>query len=621
MLDICFKLVIEGDEMYKGEVYTTERFPQGKIETDLRAYEMLNEETRNIRIDDMVVGVNDLPPTVPGLAKGLDRHLRPFIAAFCGIQEQDILRYTIRHRSLDARKKPELKIIYRLDVTLRDGCVVRDDPKIMDGGPPPDENHPLYRLQTIQELPKHPIIVGTGPAGVMAAYLFALHGCAPVILDRGFDVERRDADIAEFLATRRLHPESNYLFGEGGAGTYSDGKLFTRTKDHRIRFILEVLVGARAPRRILYDHHPHIGSDILPHVVRRLRERIKAWGGIFLWGSRVTDIIIRNNRCRGVVLASGESVEGPLTLIAPGHSARDLIRTLLERDVSGHGKDFQLGCRIEHPQPLIDQAQYGWLPARHLVGAATYQLTSSGQKRSQKRKPSGGKTARRTGDAPGVTTFCMCPGGEIIPATSDAGQLCTNGMSPFRRSGSYANAGLIVNQRIGDFGALREAFDLLRDLEKRAFEAGGSDYSSPAQSAAAFVRGEDGLHTSGSSYRLGLVPARLDRLLPRLTVSAIQKALPYFETRVRGFMQSGVLVGVETRVSSPVRFERDPDTMASSLPGLYLAGEGAGFGSGIISSALDGLRIAETILTGRPARRKMAMRECDVPEIREGAES
>jgi len=515
-----------------------------------------------------------------------DHCLHPWIAKHCGINEDDVLDYKIKHRSLDARKKPDLRFVYKLDVMVREDIPVREDASIVLHTPAPDQNHYLYQLSPLPSLPINPIIVGTGPAGMMAAYLFALYGCRPLILERGFDVEQRHADIESFLHTRQLNPESNYLFGEGGAGTFSDGKLYTRIKDHRISFLLEAYVAARAPRRILYDHHPHIGSDILPYMVRRLRKQIEQWGGSFRWGTKVEDILIRNNRCCGVVLEGGETLEGPLTLIASGHSARDLIRKLVQHDVKHRAKDFQLGCRIEHPQHLIDQAQYGWIPPRHIVGAAEYRLTN------------------RSNNFANTTTFCMCPGGEIIAATSDKGQICTNGMSRFLRNGLYANAGLIVNQKITRFNSALDAFDSINEIERRAFGAGGGNYSCPAQSAIAFVRGEEGLHTTETSYRLGITPARIDQLLHQNTVNALREALKYFEKLIPGFMRSGVLLGVETRVSSPVRFERNPETLSSFLPGLYLAGEGAGYASGIISAALDGLRLTETILTGKTAKRK-----------------
>jgi hypothetical protein len=267
---------------------------------------------------------------------------------------------------------------------------------------------------------------------------------------------------------------------------------------------------------------------------------------------------------------------------------------MTQHGVAHRLKDFQLGCRIEHPQFLIDQAQYGWVPPRHLVGAADYRMTS--------RLPANSTVGK-------ATTFCMCPGGEIIAATSDEGQLSTNGMSRFLRNGPYANAGLIVNQNADTFTSAAHAFEVITEIERRAFEVGAgidqtSPYRCPAQDAESFVRGETGLHARKTSYRFGITSARIDHLLPQATVAALREALNYFERLIPDFIHSGTLIGVETRVSSPVRFERNPETFASSLPGLYLAGEGAGYAGGITSSALDGLRIAETILTGKPAARK-----------------
>jgi uncharacterized FAD-dependent dehydrogenase len=428
----------------------------------------------------------------------------------------------------------------------------------------------------------------------MAAYLLALHGCQPLIIDRGRDADRRTADLAQFHHSRNLDPESNYLFGEGGAGTYSDGKLYTRVKDRRMRFLLEAFVAARAPRHILYRHHPHIGSDLLPHMCKRLRARIEGWGGRFRFQAPVADIIRESgpdgrSRCGGVVLESGERITAPLTVIAPGHSARELIMRLIGHGLSHKAKGFQLGCRVEHQQRLIDMGQYGCEVPKHLLSAAEYNLVS-------RPPPAVG--------ADHVTTFCMCPGGEIIAATSDPGHLSTNGMSRFARASPFANAGLIVNQEVDYQGTGLDGFRLIQELESQAFQAGGGDYACPAQSCDAFLRGEQGVAVTASSYRLGVRPGRIDRILPEKTVHAIRQALRHFDRVIPGFLRHGALVGVETRVSSPVRFERDPASLASSLPGLYLAGEGAGYAGGIVSAGLDGLRLAETILTGVPALRE-----------------
>ena len=542
-----------------------------------------------------VVTIDQLEVPLLALAKGpvtsIDHHLHPWIARHCRIPLADVRTYEIERRSLDARKKPELKFVYQLAARVREDAPVHESSGTTVRTTPPNRDDGLYHLRTIPDLPLHPIVVGTGPAGIMAAYLLALYGCKPLVIDRGRDADRRTADLERFHATRTLDPESNYLYGEGGAGTYSDGKLYTRAKDRRMRFLLEAFVAARAPRHILWRHHPHVGSDILPHMVKRLRAAIVERGGSFRWETTVSDIVERDGRCRGVRLANGETLESPLTLIACGHSARDLIVTLAKRGLAHRAKGFQLGCRVEHDQTLIDLGQYGCRPPKHLLGAAEYSLVS--------RPPA----ERQAGS---VTTFCMCPGGEILAATSEPGQLSTNGMSRYARASRFANAGLIVNQEVDYEGDGLQGFAAVDAIERAAFAAGGSDYTCPAQTCLAFVRGEDGPAITDSSYRLGVRPGRIDQLLPQPSVVAIREALVHFERVIPGFLRHGRLIGVETRVSSPVRFDRDPATLASSMPGLYLAGEGAGYAGGIVSAGLDGLRLAETILTGTPALREKA---------------
>ena len=537
-----------------------------------------------------------LPPT------SIDHHLEDWIARRCRIPREDVRGYRIERRSLDARKKPALTYVYHLVAEVREDSPVHEGHGVALRLGAPAHDDGLAHLALRHPLPEHPLVVGTGPAGLMAAYLLALHGCKPVVLDRGRDADRRTADLDRFHATRQLDPDSNYLYGEGGAGTYSDGKLYTRVKDRRMRFLLEAFVAARAPRHILWRHHPHVGSDLLPHMVKRLRRQIEAWGGSFRWDSEVVDIIVGGGRCDGVVLRGGERLHAPLTLVAAGHSARGLITALCGHGVAHQAKGFQLGCRIEHDQGLIDRGQYGCVSGvdlpRHLLGAAEYNLVS---------RPPGGQ-------AGSVTTFCMCPGGEIIAATSDPGHLSTNGMSPFARAGRFANAGLIVNQPVDRASGGLAGFALVEQLERACFTAGGGDYTCPAQAASAFVRGEAGTAPGASSYRLGLKPGRLDRILPPDTTRALRQALVFFERVIPGFLARGTLVGIEGRVSSPVRFERDEATLASSLPGLYLAGEGAGYAGGIISAGLDGLRLAETILTGVPARRGKGESTGDGPD-------
>lgn len=542
--------------------------------------------TQVVMIDRLEVPLNAL---ASGPVQSLDHHLQPWIAKRCGISVDDVVTYAIDRRSMDARQKPRLKYVYNVAVRVREDCPVREDVGVEVRTDPLTYDDGLWHLSLRPEgLPKHPIIVGTGPAGIMAAYLLAAYGCEPIILDRGRDADTRTADLETFHAKRTLDPDSNYLYGEGGAGTYSDGKLYTRAKDRRMRFLLEAFVEARAPRHILFRHHPHIGSDLLPHMCKRLRQRIEGWGGRFQWNAHVVDIVEKQGRCAGVELSTGERIEGPMVLMAIGHSARDVIVRLAKRGIAHRAKGFQMGCRIEHDQQLIDAGQYACLLPKHLLGAAEYNLVS--------RPPT-----RQVGS---VTTFCMCPGGEILCATSEPNQLSTNGMSRFARASGFANAGLIVNQAVDYDGDGLAGFDLIERIEKSAFAAGGSDYTCPAQRCASFLRAEAGPQVTQSSYQLGVRPGRIDQLLPKDTVTAIGAALKHFERVIPGFLTRGSLVGVETRVSSPVRFDRDEATLASSLPGLYMGGEGAGYAGGIVSAGLDGLRLAETILTGIPAKRE-----------------
>lgn len=534
-----------------------------------------------------------LKPLASQPVQSIDHHLSPHIARHCRIPASDVLSYRIERRSLDARRKPNLSYLYHVIAEVRENSPVLEGNGTTVLTAPPITDNGLHHLTPIAGLPLHPIVVGTGPAGLMAAYILARYGCKPIVLDRGRDADRRTADIEHFHTTRQLNADSNYLYGEGGAGTYSDGKLYTRVKDRRMRFLLEAFVAARAPKNLLWRHHPHIGSDILPHMVKRLRQQIIAWGGTVRWDTEVVDVVDVGGRCAGVELSSGEKLLAPSVLIGCGHSARRLLYRLCERGIDHQAKGFQLGCRVEHGQALIDRGQYGCVSGvdlpKHLLGAAEYNLVS--------RPPAYTK-------AGSVTTFCMCPGGEIIAATGDPGQLSTNGMSRFARSSPFANAGLIVNQPVDATRGGLAGFELIDALEKACFVAGGSDYACPAQSATAFVRGEDGVAPSSSSYRLGIRPGRLDRILPTATVDAIRQALIHFDHVIPGFMRHGTLVGVEARVSSPVRFTRNPETLASSLPGLYLMGEGAGYAGGIVSAGLDGLRLGETIITGKPAMRE-----------------
>ena len=484
-----------------------------------------------------------------------------------GVAERDVALVRVVKRSIDARQR-QPKVNLTLEI-------------FVDGEPTPGPVHFDYPSVAGRT---EVVIVGAGPAGLFAALRLIELGLRPVLLERGRDVSARKVDIARINRNGRVDPDSNYAFGEGGAGTFSDGKLFTRSKKRGdYNKALRTLVFHGATPEILYEAHPHIGTDRLPGIIRNIRKTIVDAGGEVLFERRVTGLIIKGGRICGVECGD-ERIKGAAVVLATGHSAHDIYELLHRLEVRLEAKPFAMGVRIEHPQALIDSIQYHCAERGEYLPAAAYSLVSQ----------EGGR---------GVYSFCMCPGGFIVPAMTDAAQSVVNGMSPSGRTSPYANSGIVTEVRLSDFGHLCAEWGELAGLkfqqqfEELARQYGGEHQIAPAQRVADFVAGRASGTLPSTSYIPGIVPSRLDRWMPRFIAEGLRAGIATFGRRMRGFVTSdAVVVGVESRTSSPVRIPRDPATlMHPDIGGLFPSGEGAGYAGGIISAALDGERIADRV--------------------------
>jgi uncharacterized FAD-dependent dehydrogenase len=510
------------------------------------------------------------------------------IRARLGISEADLTGHEVVRRGYDARRRSAISLIYTVDVTVADEAAVlaraADDRRVATA---PDMSYRLV-ARAPDDLRLRPIVIGAGPCGLMAALTLAQMGFRPIILDRGKVVRERTKDTWALWRRGVLSPESNVQFGEGGAGTFSDGKLWSGIKDplHLGRRVLTEFVAAGAPEEILYVSKPHIGTFRLVTVVESLRAQIEQLGGEYRFGSRVADLDIAetaagDRRIAGVVLADGERMAADRVVLAVGHSARDSFAMLAERGVAMAAKPFSIGFRIEHPQSLIDRCRFGAAAGHPLLGAADYKLVHHA---------SNGRS---------VYSFCMCPGGTVVAAASEPGHVVTNGMSQYSRAERNANAGIVVGITPEDYpGGALAGIDFQRHWERQAFLAGGGTYAAPAQRVGDFLAGRPStaLGSVSPSYKPSVTPTDLATCLPDYAIAAIREAIPAFDRQIRGFaLEDAVLTGVETRTSSPLRIGRSAGLQSLNTAGLFPAGEGAGYAGGILSAGVDGIRVAEAL--------------------------
>ena len=504
----------------------------------------------------------------PDVAADADA-LRRVVARAAHLSPDDVGEIRVVRRAMDARRGVRFQL--RVRIAAR-------------GEVPPAVIAPTPPVFPVSARGRPVIVVGSGPAGLFAAIRLAERGVATVVLDRGKPVRERRRDIAALNKRGQVDPESNYCFGEGGAGTYSDGKLYTRSdKRGPVARVLELFVAHGADPDILVDARPHIGSNRLPGIVTALRTTLMRAGAQFRFGARATDIVVDGTRAIGVRLADGQEIEGAAVILATGHSARDVHAMAARAGMAIEAKGFAVGVRVEHPQPVIDRAQYGADASRFVLPAASYRLATTVGER-------------------GVFSFCMCPGGWIVPATTTGDAVVVNGMSLARRDSPFANSGIVVALEPRDVEALGYSGPtggarLQAALEQRAYETGGGAQVAPAQRVTDMIAGRESRDLPRCSYLPGIRPARLDLDLPPFVAERLREALRRFARRLRGFdTRDAVAVGVETRTSSPLRVVRDPHTLAAPMvANVFPCGEGAGYAGGIVSAALDGMAVADAI--------------------------
>ncbi|WP_338771144.1 NAD(P)/FAD-dependent oxidoreductase [Massilia sp. METH4] len=516
--------------------------------------------------------------------------LKEAILQRLGIGAEDLVQFTVYKRSYDARKKAQIVLIYSVDLeTTDDAAVLARNARDVHLMPSPDMEYKFVAQGVNPDgRQPRPVVIGMGPCGLFAALILAQMGLKPIILERGKTVRERTKDTFGFWRKRVLNPESNVQYGEGGAGTFSDGKLYSQIKDprHLGRKVLTEFVKAGAPEEILYVSKPHIGTFRLVKMVEAMREEIVARGGEIRFEQRVVDFDIEEKngerQLRGLLLASGERIATNHVVLAIGHSSRDTFQVLYERGVYVEAKPFSIGFRVEHPQSLIDVCRFGPNAGHPILGAADYKLVHHA----------------KNGRA--VYSFCMCPGGTVVAAASEPGRVVTNGMSQYSRAERNANSAIVVSIGPEDYpGGPLAGIEFQRRLEEAAFKLGGENYNAPGQLMGDFVAGRPSTEFGAvvPSYKPGVHLTDLATILPDFAVEALREAFPAFDKQVRGyFKHDAVLTGLETRTSSPIRIKRrDDDLQSLNTRGLFPAGEGAGYAGGILSAGVDGIKVAEAV--------------------------
>ena len=516
-----------------------------------------------------------------------DATIEKAVCKSLGVNKNDIEKLSLFRRSIDARKKNDVHFIAAVDVYLGTNeakALSRSRCKNAEITEPY-----RYRLPENNCEGSRPLIVGFGPAGMFAALILAEAGARPIVIEQGKDCDTRVKDIEGFIQTGRLNTRSNIQFGEGGAGTFSDGKLNTGTKDSRARHVLNTFCRFGAPEEILYNAKPHIGTDKLREVIKNIRKQIISLGGEVQFGTKLTSIGINNGKITSATIEKDgktERLESDKVVLAIGHSSRDTLKMLSESDIFMEQKPFSVGVRIEHLRERIDRAQFGEFAGHKKLGAAPYKLNV------------------RTKNGRGAYTFCMCPGGEVVPAASEENMVCTNGMSEFSRSAENSNSALLVSVNPDDFPSAHPlaGIEYQRRIERSAYEMGGGAYVAPAQRVGDFLKNTDAKQFGEvrPSYRRGVSFAPADSYLPDYVCDSLREAIVAMDRQLKGFAHpDALLTGAETRSSSPVRITRGIETLESvSVRGLYPCGEGAGYAGGIVSAAVDGIKCAEKILGG-----------------------